>query len=83
MKRLCHTAEKCGELEIEVRELQVVNVWESHLAQRLPTRSCNRYSRTCRAEMIRLITECHEEAVPPQAALLTETLVGVAMGTFG
>ena len=32
-------------------------------SQRLPTRSCNRYSRTCRAEMIRLIMECHEEAV--------------------
>ena len=40
-------------------------------SQRLPTRSCNRYSRTCRAEMIRLIMECHEEAVPPQATLLT------------
>ena len=27
--------------------------------------------------------ECHEEAVPPQATLLIETLVEVAMSTFG
>ena len=33
--------------------------------------------------MIRLIMMCHEEAVPPQATLLTETLVWVAMSTFG
>ena len=27
--------------------------------------------------------ECHEEAEPPHATLLTETLVGVAMCSFG
>ena len=52
-------------------------------SQRLPTRSCNRYNRTCRAEMIRLIKECHEEGEPPHATLLTETLVGVAMSPYG
>ena len=51
--------------------------------QRLPTRSCNRYSRACILEMIRLIMVCHEEAVPPQATQLTETLVGVAMSNLG
>ena len=50
-------------------------------SQRLPTRSCNRYSRICRAEMIRLIMERHGEAVPPQATIVT--LVGVAMSGFG
>ena len=52
-------------------------------SQRLPTRSCNLHSRTYRAEMIRLVMECDKEAVPPQARLLTETLVEVAMSTFG
>ena len=42
-------------------------------SQRLPTRSCNRFSRTCRAERIKSILECHGEAVPPRATLLTET----------
>ena len=51
--------------------------------ERLPTRSCNRDSRACRAERIMLIMECHEEAVPPQDTLLTEILVEVAMSTFG
>ena len=26
----CHTAEKCGELDVDVRRLQVVKVQESH-----------------------------------------------------
>ena len=27
---MCHTAEKCGELEVNVGRVQVVNVWELH-----------------------------------------------------
>ena len=46
-------------------------------SQRLPTRSSGR------TEMIRLIMECHEEAVFPQATQLTVTLVGVAMCSVG
>ena len=74
---------RCGSgLEAELRDIQVANAW-SHTVPTIVTRSCNRYSRTCRAEMIRLIMECHEGAEPPQATLLIETPVEVPMSTFG
>ena len=67
-------------LEAEVSELQEVNVWESFV----PTIADSKLqsSRTCRAGMIRLIMECHEDAVPSHATQLTATLVGVAMSTL-
>ena len=76
---------RCGSgLEIELREIQVVNVWDTSPSPN-----------GCRLEVAietaapaeqresGLSCECREEAVPPQATLLTETLVGAAMSAYG
>ena len=72
--------EKCGELEGRREEatggecLGVPTIADSKLQ--------SVRSRTCKTDMIRLIMECHEEAVSSQATQLTATVVGVAMSTL-
>ena len=67
-----------------MREIQVVNVWEAHRPNDSRLGVAIDTARTCTAEVIRLVMEFHVVGVLPQATLLTETLVEVAMSTsFG
>ena len=68
---------RCGSgLEIELRKVQVVNVWEPHRPNDCRLQVAIDSAVPAKSEMIRLIMVCHGEAVSPQATQLTETLVG-------